>query len=247
MSGEQRTMPDPNNQDSDKFVEVDGAKFKEDPETPGEALKGEDGNPIPFEEAPADPKVDKPTFRRSKQDHIIDRKNRKIDKLEQAKKGEKDDDEDDDDDEDLTPESKAAIKKGIAKELKPIKEGLQQSAENRAKLADDDELKAAIAKFPKAKGMEDSVKQYMEAYPNAPVEFIIQSLLGKQKAMEEAAVEADDKEKKNRLGGNSRRAGKGGRATGDIPDANSMSKKDWDALERDVMLGKYLPNDFIRD
>jgi len=32
------------------FVEVDGEKFKEDPENTGETLKDEEGNPIPFED-----------------------------------------------------------------------------------------------------------------------------------------------------------------------------------------------------
>ena len=46
-------MPEEIDQDPEKeedFVEVDGEKFKEDPENAGEALKDEEGNAIPFEE-----------------------------------------------------------------------------------------------------------------------------------------------------------------------------------------------------
>jgi hypothetical protein len=35
---------------NEEFVEIDGDKFKADPENPGEALNDDEGNPIPFEE-----------------------------------------------------------------------------------------------------------------------------------------------------------------------------------------------------
>ena len=39
--------------DANDFVEIDGVKYKQDPDNEGEALKGEDGKPVPYEEKKA--------------------------------------------------------------------------------------------------------------------------------------------------------------------------------------------------
>ena len=95
-------MADPN-KDTDNFVEVDGVKYKEDPENEGEALMGDDGNFVPFEEKKVEepPKEteeekiarekkeeeeDTPPTRKSVKDRIIERRGKKIKKLEEKLK-----------------------------------------------------------------------------------------------------------------------------------------------------------------
>jgi len=232
-------MPEANS--DNKFVEVDGVKYQPNPEVPGEAMKGEDGKFVPYEEPAAPAAPVKPEIRRSAKepkDYIIERQKNKLDKLKNDKGG---DDDDDDDEDDLTPESKKAINKGIEKQMKPIRDANQQSAENRATQADADDLKAGLKKYPKAKDMEDSIKSYMEAYPNAQVNFIIRALLQEKQEVEEKKAKAEEDEKKNNLGGSSRRSKKGGAAGGDIPDVTTMSKEEFNKFDRDVKQGKYLP------
>lgn len=51
-------MPKESEQEEETFVEIDGVKYKEDLENPGEALKDEDGNLVPFEVAEEEEKIE---------------------------------------------------------------------------------------------------------------------------------------------------------------------------------------------
>ena len=185
----------PENQETDKFVEIEGVKYKEDPENEGQAILGDDGKLVPFEEkaeeTPEETEEEKkarekketeeeenkePPTRKSAKDHIIDRKNKKIEKLKE-KKDDKggDDDGDDDGGEEVTPEGQKAIDKAIGKAIKPVIQSIRTTA-------DDQELANVFAKYPDAKKIEKQIRKYMDhdAYKDISVEFIYLGLAAKK-------------------------------------------------------------------
>jgi hypothetical protein len=146
-----------------------------DPIAPAEPAEPSSAAPEPEEE---DPPV-----RKSAKDFIIERKDRKIAKLEgQAEE----------------PEPAATdIRTIIQEELAPLKQTF-------AKSKDEEELQATLAKYPDAKKIEKTVRKYMEndAYSRVPVEFIVRGLLG---ARDAAKAKADEEARGTRQGGHSRR------------------------------------------
>jgi hypothetical protein len=127
--------------------------------------------------------ADEPPVRKSAKDFIIERKDRKIAKL-QGEDG-------------ADAEAQPDIRTVIQEELAPIKATF-------AKSADEQELQAAFTKFPEAKKMEATIRKYMgnDAYARVPVEFIVRGLIG---AKEVAKKKADDEARGTRLGGHTRR------------------------------------------
>jgi hypothetical protein len=149
--------------------------------------------PTPEEpEIPAKPAVDpepedeEPPVRKSVKDHIIERKDRKIAKLE----GKADEEPD-------AGEDRPITLKDLETVLAPLKRSLIQSE-------DEKELQAAFSKYPDAKKMEKTVRRYMEnpAYAQVPAEFIIRALQG---AKDTAKAKADEEAKGTRQGGHTRR------------------------------------------
>jgi len=129
-----------------------------------------------------EPEDEEPPVRKSVKDFIIERKDRKIAKLQ----GE-------DDPEPAQPD----IRDVIREELAPI-------TSTFAKSADEQELQAAFTQFPDAKKMEKTIRRYMEndAYARVPVAVIVRSLLYGRTA---AKKEADTEAKGTRQGGHTRR------------------------------------------
>lgn len=127
-----------------------------------------------------------PPIRKSVKDYIIERKDRKIAKLEEEHEGEKPEADKGDD-----------IRSIIRQELDPILKA-------NSKSKDEEELQSAFQKFPEAKKIEKTVRKYMEneAYSKIPVEFIVRGLLG---AKEIARAKADDEAKATRQGGHGKR------------------------------------------
>lgn len=231
-----------------KFVEVDGVKYKKDPENEGEALIGDDGEFVPFEEKPEETQEEKetrekketeekkaeedrePLKRRSVESHIIDRKNKKIEKLEK-KKDKEDDDADDfgggDGTEEVTREGKNAIKKQVKEELEPVLNAVRTNS-------DDQELKEVFAKYPTAKKMEKQIRKYMEAYPNPSVEFIYLGLAAKQMDLQKKRDKADEDAKADGTGGHGKRK----KDLSPIPDVRDMPAKEFDELVIKVKTGQ---------
>ena len=61
-------MPDQEGSDENIFVEIEGEKFKADPEDPTKALMGEDEKPIPFEEKEEKEETDEEKEKREKKE-----------------------------------------------------------------------------------------------------------------------------------------------------------------------------------
>lgn len=171
------------------------------PETPEKEPEAETPEPEtdkPEEQEPAaepavepEPEDEEPPVRKSAKDHIIDRKNRKIEKLQ---KGDGDDEPEGDD---AQKPVRDVVREELNSALEPLKRSLVQSE-------DEKELQSALTKYPDAKKMEKKIRQYMEndAYAKVPVEFIVRGLLG---ARDTAKKKADDAAAATRQGGHTRR------------------------------------------
>ncbi len=171
---------------------------------------------------------DEPQIRRSAKDYIIARKNRKIEKLEAEKA--KNDNIDDIFDDDFDNKKEVTSRDIVQEEIEPLKSKIKETA-------DEQELRDAISKYPEAKGMEKTIRKYMNAYPNAAVEFITLGLIGKKRLLDEKKKKAEEEAKGEVIEGNSRRTPKESK----IPDVKNMSDEEFNKLDNDVMSGKYLP------
>ena len=226
---------------TDNFVEIDGVKYKEDPEKAGQALMGEDNQLVPFEEKKeetdeekeAREKVEKeekekeePGVRKSAKDWIIERKNKKIEKLEKKKD---DDDDDDENKEKVTPEGKKAIEQEIDKKVKPILQTVRTQV-------DDQELQTVLKKYLVDEKTEKQIRKYMEheAYKNVSVEFIFLGLAAKKMKLQEKREKADEEAKGDKTGGHEKRK----KDLGPIPDVRGMDDKAVDDLIFKVKTGQ---------
>jgi hypothetical protein len=146
-------------------------------ETPEEEVEEEETPEEEVEEEPEEPD-EEPPVRKSAKDYIIERKNKKIEKLQ-------------------AEEEPDDIRSIIRNELDPIKESF-------AKTKDEEELQSALQKYPESKKLEKTVRKYMEndAYSKIPVEFIVRGLLA---GRETKKKEADAKASATRQGGHTKR------------------------------------------
>ena len=146
------------------------------------------------EEPEADDGKEPPVRKRiSIKDHIIERKQRQIEKLKAAKEGEGEESEE----EAPAAVSKDALHEAVAEAVEPITKALAESE-------DEKELLEAFTKRPEAKKYEAQIRRFMSnpAYSLVPVEFIINGILGDRAAKKQAA---DEEAKGTRQGGHQRR------------------------------------------
>ena len=232
-------MPDQETDTNDEFVEIDGVKYQQDPENPEEALKGEDGEFVPFEE-PKDKETDEekekrekkeeeerkkeedeePPTRRGAKDWIIDRQKKKIKKLKEGEFG---------GEEELSPESRDLIKEEIEEKVKPVLEAVRSTSDSQ-------ELQDVLNKYPEAKPLEKQIKKYMEhpAYKNTSVEFIFWGLAAKKMKLQKKKDEKDEEAKGSETGGHQRKTA----PKGEIPDVRNMPDKDFEDLVFKVKSGQ---------
>lgn len=113
-----------------------------------------------------------------------------------------------------------------------IREELAPIAQSFAKSKDEEELQAALSKYPEAKKIEKTVRRYMEndAYARVPVEFIVRGLIG---AREAAKNKADLEAKGTRQGGHSRRPTETKQKS-----AWDLSDADFDKAVKNLMSGQ---------
>lgn len=229
---------------TDNFVEIDGEKFKVDPKNEGEALTGEDGKFIPFEEeeAPEETPEEKtareeteaearePKFRKSAKDHIIERKNRQLEK--EKKKNEDPTEEPVEDPIDLDDEITTAGKKAIDAAVKKVTDPFIEGAKSTA---DDQELNDVFAEFPESKKMEKDIRKYMNhsAYKDVPIKFIYLGLAKMEADRQVKRNKADEEANTETTGGH----GKRNKALPKIPDVRGMNAKEFEKHERDVEAG----------
>ena len=212
----------------DKFVEVDGSKFKEDPENEGQPLKDDEDNPIPFEEVKEedkeeddDPVIADPTPRRSAATHIIERQKEKIKKLEEKP-------EEDEAAREVTTSGQKAIDESVKRQLDPLNTRLRQTS-------DEQELREILSNkesFPFAKKLEAGIRKYMAhpQYEGVSVEFIYAGLVTKSGLIQKEAAKqkADDETEEMNLGGSNTRRPKDEK----LPDFSKMSAAEFDEYER---------------
>ena len=215
-------MPDPQGTDELQFVEIEGVKYKANPDNLEEALKDEQDQPIPFEEEKESPKKEieeEPQTRRSAKDFIIDRKDKKIKKLEKEK--------DRDEGDEFTPEGKQLIQARIDKAVKPVLNQVRGQSDMQ-------ELNEVLEKYGEpAKKLRKQIEKYMkhEGYVNTPVEFIFLGLAAKGIMKAEKKKAADEEAAASKTGGSQKRPKK----IAKIPDVRNMTDKQIQELAHKVL------------
>ena len=254
------------NADDNKFVEIDGKKFIEDPDKEGEALKDNDGNPTPFVE-PTEDDDDKDKGGGDDDDDDGDSDDDKDKDKDKNKKPKVDDDDGD------PPVRKSPKDFIIARKIKKIKElekkkaagegndddaddgagaddapdvhqaiqdSLKPFAKNLVDQAGEVDLKAVLSKFgDTAKGLEKQVRKYMQhsAYAQVPVELIFLGLAAKKFGLGKDVQKVEADEKAAK----DKLGGHQRRKTetpGKIPDVRDMTDKQVDELAQKVQSGQ---------
>lgn len=173
------------------------------------------------EKKEVEPEIEEPEVRKSAKDYIIERKDKKIEKLEKK--------EEEDLEEDLTPEGRKAIEKGVNKATSPILKTLKTQS-------DEQELTDVMKNHTGAKKMEKQIRKYMDhpAYKSASVEFIYLALAAKRDRLQVKKDEVNTDAKKNKTGGHSRRK----LDEGKLPDFKNMSDKEFDEFDKKFQTGQ---------
>jgi len=190
----------------------------------------------PVEVEPVVVPPEEPAVRKSAKDYIIERKERKIEKLESQKDEEGDDlglDEELEEEE-ITPAGKKTIEKTVSKMVEPfINQARQQS--------DEAELAGVLAKYPNLKSLESEIRTWMKhpAYKDASIEVIALGLAAKKGKGSDAEAErqkADEEAAAGNISGSQRRP-----TTPEtpIPDVTKMSDKEVDDLVFKVKTGGF--------
>ena len=244
----------PDQVDTDKFVEIEGHKYKEDPENEGQALKDKDGVYVDFEEKndeneeketeeekKAREKQEKeeddkdPPVRKSVKDQIINRKNRKIKRLEDKKEAEEKKKNDEDDESEFTDKGNKEIDDKLDEKLNPILDQVRGDADER-------ELDTVLKKYgDSAKSLEKKIRKYMtnSAYKDVPIEFIylglVKQVIDKAERLAKIKKDADDEAEENSTGGNQKRPKK----LSKIPDVSNMTNTEIIALGNKVKTGQF--------
>ena len=170
---------------------------------------------------------EEPPTRKSAKDHIIERKTKKIEKLEKEKEEEAESEEEDEENP-FSEEDKKAIKKEVSKETEPLKEVLKAQS-------DKNELEAVILKHPEAKAMEKRIMKYAKhkAYQDIPMENIYLMLANGKNNLQAKKTEAKEKDKENASIGHTKREKSGGE-----PDYENMSDEEFDEVDRKLTEGQ---------
>lgn len=160
--------------------------------------------------------------KRDKKDFIIERLQKKNEKL-QAKAN---DSEDDEEDEDENPDSQS-VEAIVDKKLAPVLKQ-QQEAEDKA------EVEGFIADNPQFKPYRDKMLKYRShpAYEQLPIQHIATIAAGKDlmKLGASEAAKADQEAKQGQMGGGSARG-----KTGEKKSVWDMSKEEWEQHKQNVL------------
>lgn len=210
-----------NNTDADDDKKVDGAEAgesdaednKTDDSDKSEDGQGKTGDDSKSDDSKSSDDDEEPRKRMSVKDHVIRRKAKSYDKIKSKEKSDDDSDDDDDDTAGLSDKARGAI----SKELDPVLDLVQRQEDER-------ELQDVFNRFPDAKGMEKSIRKHMEAYPDAPVEFIYNALAGKRSRLNAMKTEADKEANESRTGGHTKRPKE---SSGGLKPADELSDEEF--------------------
>lgn len=207
-------MPDPNK-------DAEGSK-KEDLEGT-DTDTGTDEGDAEVKKEPVKEIDEEPSVRRSAKDHIITRKDEKIEKLKKEKE-EKVNDE-------FSPEGRDLIQSKIDRAVRPVLDQVRGQSDSQ-------ELSEVIEKYgDSASKLKGKIQKYMDhpAYQNVPVEFIFLGLAQQGIKRTEKKEAADDEAARDATGGAQRRPKK----IAKIPDVTGMSDKDMGDLIHKVRTGQF--------
>lgn len=179
--------------------------------------------------------------RKSNAQFIIERKNKKIEKLQSKKdtddKDPSDDTPEDEEDDNLSEDAKKAIERVVGSKIKPLQDILVSKA-------NEEELKDLFSAQPEAKKYENHIKAYLQhdAYKNVPPEVIYHHLaFGSAVTLGAKKKTVADKEASQSKGGGRGLPPKN--AVGDLPSAEDiaeMSEEDFEKMEQDARQGKFI-------
>ncbi len=213
---------------------------KEDkkPDAEGEEEAEDDSKKDDFDDT-ATPEI---PVRKSNAQFIIERKNKKIKKLESKADDGADDDkgdtpEDEEDDSGLSEDASKAIAKEVETKIKPLQDILVSKA-------NEEELKDLFTSTPEAKKYENHIKAYLQhdAYKNVPPDVIYHHLAFNQAL----AIGAKKKTVADKEAKQSKNGGRGlppKNTVGDLPSAEDiaeMSEEDFAKMEEDARQGKFI-------
>ena len=173
--------------------------------------------------------------RNSALQHIINRKNKTIEKL--RSRDEEDEDDDKGIDDDLTPEARTAVQREVANAIAPV-------MQNIVSKADEDELVSLLSNEPEAKKYEKRIRAYMghKEYKGVPPSVIFHHLAFSTAAATGARRRsaADLDANQNKAGGRSSKATPS--ETGNVPsidEQNEMSDADFETLQNRARSGEF--------
>lgn len=208
-----------------------GETKEESPETKTEKKEEEE------ETTPSEDKEPELKPRRSAASHIIERKDKKIGKLQEKKEAVQDDtgdtpgNGDEDTDTELTPEGRSAIQKEVEKATAPLIAG-------QRKTADDTEIREVFEahKDDEVQVPEKILRKYVEspASGTMSVEFIHQGLQNEYAKRAQEKKDAEEDAKGGSLAGTQRRPG----APGKLPDFSKMTDEEFKEWERENNRGE---------
>ncbi len=215
----------------DKFVEIEGVKYKEDPDNEGDPLvDDETGENVLFEEKEEEekdddkePEIADPKPRRSAADHILARKEKK------EKKEKKEEVEEKGDEEGKKEENQQDVQTAVEEGLAPIKSQIK-------KTSDEQELRDVLNdkdQYPHAKKLEAGIRKYMDhpAYQDASIEMIYHALVSKTGLVAKAIAkaEADKETEETNLGGGATRRKKDTK----MPDFSKMTDEEFNKWDKE--------------
>jgi len=207
-------MPDPNK-------DAEGSK-KEDLEGT-DTDTGTDEGDAEVKKEPVKEIDEEPSVRRSAKDHIITRKDEKIEKLKKEKE-EKVNDE-------FSPEGRDLIQSKIDRAVRPVLDQVRGQSDSQ-------ELSEVIEKYgDSASKLKGKIQKYMDhpAYQNVPVEFIFLGLAQQGIKRAEKKDAADDEAARDATGGTQKRPKK----IAKIPNVGDMTDKEMGSLIHKVRTGQF--------
>ncbi len=233
----------------DKFVEIDGDKYQEDPDKPGEALKDDKDELVPFEETSSEETP-------SEEEEKEEKKEKKEEKKEEEKEPEtrfpKEPEEKPEQSKDKKREGfkyrkakKILKREGLLDELEEeTEEEEEESEEPEGEKTDVKELTGKVDKLEKTQASSELLKQFLDenpaykkyearirkhmdhkAYQQVPIGFIAQGIAGPEFAARaaEEKKKADEEAEETESGGSEVKKS----PTGKMPKIWDMSKKDF--------------------
>jgi hypothetical protein len=220
--GEENTGAENTEEQSEDTGQDDTGSGEGENESEENAEDGAEG-----EENQGDDDEEPPVRKKTAKDYIIERKNKKIEKLKNKKDDGEEDDGDSDEDDDVSPEDEKVVDKIIQKKYGDKFAKLDQANKAAEEAKDQGELKQFLTDNPNFKPFEKKIWKHWQhpSRNHLPLSDVVYAVAGPQllKLGAKLGAQADNKARKTSSGGNSAR-----NAGGKI-DYSSMTDAEFDA------------------